>query len=786
MRILLTVILCIFAYVVHIFPQINYISGVADHSQPPDTSVQSTIDVSNFCAPFAALNIIDYWENTAAHPAARNVTGSLPGDQVAEFIGWFMDTNDQGSPLRANGTQFSSVQGTYALDQDTGLLEYLASDSLNLHGFPYLLPKGKWRQFWFSIPSYSPQYSQYTADIDSGNPVKLDFSHWNIQSLSHTFFDPLIAPDSIYFYQWGTPVSTSDVINPENPLEFWNLEEGPENIGHAVTGVGYLSGFMLPPPLDTIPPQDYVIVHDNWDTTPENIAIPWQNVAAMFSFYLPIIPDLSVLTVHTSNDTSLGYTDSLKVGSPITIKVKVSLMNSIGIPAFILVANVLDEQGVAIATDTLSYTISISKMNTRTTAGAMDSLEVLFDSLFTPSASGTYTIESKIFWDQNNDSIINDQPDADPFNDQIMIERKIGFTIISANLNIIQGVPDINQPPTMILPSTQLMNFCAPTVAANILQFWDTVVGHSQAADVTARLSGKTTAEYIGWFFDTNNTGNPQAHNGTIYQAASGTYVADQDSFLAAYVRWDSAHTYGGSPVIPIGKKGYDWEFRTDFQQGFPFVQTEIDSGYPVKVDFTHWNISFSGSLMVDPVTQDTAFLYNWGTAVQQSGQVDQEAPEEVWNLDEGLSNIGHAVTAVGYATGTQDYIIVHDNWAITPKKIAISWGNWVVSMAMNPPMIPSEVKQKLRTPRHYYLAQNYPNPFNPFTMINYQLPVTNYVDLSVYNLLGQKMVTLVSGKQEAGHHQVEWDASGFAAGIYFYKIKAGEFEDIKKMILLR
>ena len=70
--------------------------------------------------------------------------------------------------------------------------------------------------------------------------------------------------------------------------------------------------------------------------------------------------------------------------------------------------------------------------------------------------------------------------------------------------------------------------------------------------------------------------------------------------------------------------------------------------------------------------------------------------------------------------------------------------------------------------------------------MINYQLPMANEVELSIYNLLGQKVMALVSEKQNAGHHQVKWDASGFASGIYYYQIIAGEFQDVKKMILLR
>jgi hypothetical protein len=87
---------------------------------------------------------------------------------------------------------------------------------------------------------------------------------------------------------------------------------------------------------------------------------------------------------------------------------------------------------------------------------------------------------------------------------------------------------------------------------------------------------------------------------------------------------------------------------------------------------------------------------------------------------------------------------------------------------------------------KKYALNQNYPNPFNPKTIINYELPITNEVDLSIYNVLGQKVLTLVSGKQIAGFYQVEWNGSDFPSGIYYYKLKTAHFENIKKMILLK
>jgi hypothetical protein len=91
-----------------------------------------------------------------------------------------------------------------------------------------------------------------------------------------------------------------------------------------------------------------------------------------------------------------------------------------------------------------------------------------------------------------------------------------------------------------------------------------------------------------------------------------------------------------------------------------------------------------------------------------------------------------------------------------------------------------------LAVPKSFTLHQNYPNPFNPNTMINYELPITNYVNLSVYDMLGQKVTTLVNERQKAGHHQVKWDASEYASGIYYYRIEAGQFQDLKKMILIK
>jgi hypothetical protein len=89
-------------------------------------------------------------------------------------------------------------------------------------------------------------------------------------------------------------------------------------------------------------------------------------------------------------------------------------------------------------------------------------------------------------------------------------------------------------------------------------------------------------------------------------------------------------------------------------------------------------------------------------------------------------------------------------------------------------------------TPDRFDLDQNYPNPFNPSTEIHFSVPVASHVDLTVYNVLGQKVETLVNGQREAGYHSIMWDATPYASGVYFYRITAKDFSATKKMLLLK
>ena len=95
------------------------------------------------------------------------------------------------------------------------------------------------------------------------------------------------------------------------------------------------------------------------------------------------------------------------------------------------------------------------------------------------------------------------------------------------------------------------------------------------------------------------------------------------------------------------------------------------------------------------------------------------------------------------------------------------------------------------QVPDKFEVYQNYPNPFNPSTSITYALPTSELVNLSVYDLSGRKITELVNNDQNPGTYDVTWNGKNSrgenaSSGIYFYQLKAGTFESIKKMILIR
>ncbi|MBK7157638.1 MAG: T9SS type A sorting domain-containing protein [Ignavibacteria bacterium] len=89
-------------------------------------------------------------------------------------------------------------------------------------------------------------------------------------------------------------------------------------------------------------------------------------------------------------------------------------------------------------------------------------------------------------------------------------------------------------------------------------------------------------------------------------------------------------------------------------------------------------------------------------------------------------------------------------------------------------------------SPERYELSQNYPNPFNPSTKINFSIPKQSFVSLKIYDMLGKEVSQLVSEIKTAGVYSIDFNALNLSSGTYFYQLKAGEFSDIKRMMLIK
>ena len=95
-------------------------------------------------------------------------------------------------------------------------------------------------------------------------------------------------------------------------------------------------------------------------------------------------------------------------------------------------------------------------------------------------------------------------------------------------------------------------------------------------------------------------------------------------------------------------------------------------------------------------------------------------------------------------------------------------------------------IEVDLGAPKKFELSQNYPNPFNPITTIRFSLPEAGNVKLTLFNILGQEIKTIVNEYKESGVHTINFDASELNSGMYIYKIEAGTFVQTRKMTLVK
>jgi M6 family metalloprotease-like protein len=184
------------------------------------------------------------------------------------------------------------------------------------------------------------------------------------------------------------------------------------------------------------------------------------------------------------------------------------------------------------------------------------------------------------------------------------------------------------------------------------------------------------------------------------------------------------------------------------------------------------------------------AVTLNWKTATEINNfgfevEKDTARVQQVFASIPGSFTPGQGTTLVPHTYTFVDGNVAPGKWAYRLKQIDLD-GTVHVFESKLVDLTTTEAGNETGAPTIYVLQQNYPNPFNPSTTIRYGLPKRSHVTLTVFNVPGQQVAQLVNGEMESGYHAVKFDASGLSSGVYFYRLRAGDFVETRRFLLIR
>ena len=268
----------------------------------------------------------------------------------------------------------------------------------------------------------------------------------------------------------------------------------------------------------------------------------------------------------------------------------------------------------------------------------------------------------------------------------------------------------------------------------------------------------------------------------------------------------------GSNPVLNLGPSG-SWD-SSELRQPFVILDGELyrmwytgsngsiqQFGYATSTDGVSW-IRHDGPIMGRGGTGSWDGVWMASPRVLMNGS----SYEMIYSAFDGSSvRIGYATSQDGLAwikydgnpvlnqgsNGTWDDKFLFVGSVRLDVSTYEMWyggfdgGTWRIGYATSI-VVPVSVQPSEALIETFSLSQNFPNPFNPVTVIEYALPKSGDVSLTIYNLLGEEVTRLVSENQQAGYHKVNLDASSLVSGIYFYRLQAGDFVRTRKMVLLK
>ena len=175
---------------------------------------------------------------------------------------------------------------------------------------------------------------------------------------------------------------------------------------------------------------------------------------------------------------------------------------------------------------------------------------------------------------------------------------------------------------------------------------------------------------------------------------------------------------------------------------------------------------------MIDEVRISVVERYTEDFALPTAPYVEDALTLALWHFDEGSGETAVDATGNGFVGSLGGF----DSDGNVDANSAPRWVD-ISTLVSN---------ETGELPLQFELSQNYPNPFNPSTSIEYLVPARSSVEIQVFNLLGQRVTTLVSGEHTPGVHRVSFDASRYSSGLYFYTLRSGTTFMTKKMMLIK
>ncbi len=308
-------------------------------------------------------------------------------------------------------------------------------------------------------------------------------------------------------------------------------------------------------------------------------------------------------------------------------------------------------------------------------------------------------------------------------------------------------------------------------------------------------------ADSSGWIFQSSGNPTPDAIVLTLAQ-----YKADPELYEGSLVGFVSLSLVGGtwpaagsSANLSLSDGADTVVFRIDndtdidgqpepswpsdvigigsqFDSSIPY-----DGGYQIFPRYYATDFLPPGTLPVELTSfsanvSDRNVILNWTTATEINN-----SGFEIERKSNGEYRTIAFIQGNGTTTDEHNYSYSDNNLNIGEYTYRLKQVDYDGTFAYS-----NEVNVSVNAPAQFELAQNYPNPFNPSTKISFSIPQNSEVTLSVFNVLGQKVKTLVQGFMEAGKHTINFDASEFNSGIYFYRLESGNFSEVRKMTLLK